>query len=418
MKKLLLFISACAVLISTATAQNLKPKKDKATKKYGYADSSDRWVIEPVYDDADRFRNGVAEVKIGKKRGLVAEDGRVLFEPRFDDIGTFRDGIAIVESAKKKGFISIDGRMLCEPRYDAISRFYDGEAVITAGRRDGLILSDGTVVIEPRYDNISTPLSDLNQVRQGYGYGIIDRAGREVFEPIYAQPLYFNRYGISPACIRRGDVEMHGLLSAEGCEIVPVECLFLAEVAGRYIVQRSIDKWYIYDAAAQMSAGPFEDMAPLKSDSGDQFISPKGLVAVRAGMMWGFVNVRGELVVPFRYDAVGFGGFGFNRGLCSVCVGGLWGYIDENGQWFAPAVFSEAGPFMKTQENAIAAKVRIGRRNEYMLYAEGCRLIPIVNGQLTGSADPVTEYFSDGKPRHGTEGARQPSTGGTTSKPR
>ena len=63
---------ALALLCCLAlSAQDLKPAKDKATKKYGYQSKAKVWVIPPRFDGAKRFSNGAAEVELNGLRGLI-----------------------------------------------------------------------------------------------------------------------------------------------------------------------------------------------------------------------------------------------------------------------------------------------------------------------------------------------------------
>ena len=55
----------------TTTAQDLKPAKDKTTKKYGYQAGKGNWVIPPSFDDAKKFKDGRAEIEIGGRRGGI-----------------------------------------------------------------------------------------------------------------------------------------------------------------------------------------------------------------------------------------------------------------------------------------------------------------------------------------------------------
>ncbi|PKP22190.1 MAG: hypothetical protein CVU05_05045, partial [Bacteroidetes bacterium HGW-Bacteroidetes-21] len=111
-KNLLVVLILISALFNTTFAQNLSPKKDKATKKYGFVNKADEWVIQPTYDDADKFKDGIAHIYTNKKAGLITEAGVILIEPRFDDIEKFKDDIAIVKDNKKYGFIDNTGKVL------------------------------------------------------------------------------------------------------------------------------------------------------------------------------------------------------------------------------------------------------------------------------------------------------------------
>ena len=51
-----------------------------------------------------------------------------------------------------------------------------------------------------------------------------------------------------------------------------------------------------------------------------------GLAAVEVDSKYGFINTKGELVIPLMYDYA----FGFSDGLAEVKYQGLYGVIDVN----------------------------------------------------------------------------------------
>lgn len=98
MKKALLLVSISILIAFSTNAQNLSPKKDKETKKHGFVNASDEWVVKPIYDKTEKFRDGYAKIKLDKKEGLIDESGNVIVEPLFDDIDKFEGDIAIVKT--------------------------------------------------------------------------------------------------------------------------------------------------------------------------------------------------------------------------------------------------------------------------------------------------------------------------------
>ena len=57
MKSRSLLLCLLAVLLALpVAAQDLKPVRDKQSRKYGYQAKDKTWVIEPRFDDATRFK--------------------------------------------------------------------------------------------------------------------------------------------------------------------------------------------------------------------------------------------------------------------------------------------------------------------------------------------------------------------------
>jgi hypothetical protein len=58
---------------------------------------------------------------------------------------------------------------------------------------------------------------------------------------------------------------------------------------------------------------------------------------------WGYINLRGEVVIPFRFERA----YSFNEGLAPVFLNGKAGYINSAGEIEIPLVYSSAGSFNK-----------------------------------------------------------------------
>ena len=58
-------------------------------------------------------------------------------------------------------------------------------------------------------------------------------------------------------------------------------------------------------------------------------------------LRWGYIDPKGEEVIPFRYDEAR----PFSEGRAAVLSGGKWGFIDTKGGWIASSQFEWAGDF-------------------------------------------------------------------------
>ena len=82
--------------------------------------------------------------------------------------------------------------------------------------------------------------------------------------------------------------------------------------------------------------GKGEEVIPCRYDEVDDF--SEGLAAVQKDGLCGFINKNGEEVVPCRYDrASSFS----DDGLAWVVKGGLWGVINEKGEEVVPCIYDE-----------------------------------------------------------------------------
>lgn len=44
--------------------------------KYGYIDKTDKFVIKPIFDDAQNFKNGLALISINNKQAYINKTGK------------------------------------------------------------------------------------------------------------------------------------------------------------------------------------------------------------------------------------------------------------------------------------------------------------------------------------------------------
>ena len=67
--------------------------------KWGYADAQKNILVNPRYDDAQWFSEGLAAVKVGNKWGYINKQGKLVIPAKFTVAKSFRKGY--VPNAKK-----------------------------------------------------------------------------------------------------------------------------------------------------------------------------------------------------------------------------------------------------------------------------------------------------------------------------
>jgi len=95
---------------------------DRGEAKWGYVDPSGNEVIPPQFNQAYEFSEGLATVSVGGKFGYIDHQGRFLINPQFDYAGSFQNGFADVafksensRLADKRGYIDHSGKYLWQP---------------------------------------------------------------------------------------------------------------------------------------------------------------------------------------------------------------------------------------------------------------------------------------------------------------
>jgi hypothetical protein len=196
-------------------------------KAFGYIDRAGRVTINPQFNSATDFSEGLARVLVGghfdssvnrvvdAKWGFIDRTGKYVIMPQFDHAGDFHEGLAMVGigspglsdglgdfSDFKYGYIDRKGRWQINPQFDwhicrddgvseqnatpdAVS-FSEGMAVVkirqTFGEKLGYINKAGKLVINPQFDRAGPFRDGLAFVAAGSEEGYIDRRGRHVWK--------------------------------------------------------------------------------------------------------------------------------------------------------------------------------------------------------------------------------------------
>ncbi|HLO48926.1 MAG TPA: WG repeat-containing protein [Kamptonema sp.] len=147
--------------------EGLQPKFSEG--KWGYIDRSDNWVIQPQFNRANNFKDGLASIMIGNKWGWIEKTGKVVIEPQFELVEEFSEGLARVLK-EKVGYIDKTGKMVIPPQFGGIGIF-PGDAAHVMSFKEGGKFSEGLAAVEIVNE----------RVNQKWGY--IDKTGKIVVEP-------------------------------------------------------------------------------------------------------------------------------------------------------------------------------------------------------------------------------------------
>lgn len=201
------------LLSLAASAQGMKPVKDKATKKYGYQAKGKVWVIEPQFDAAGKFdKNGMAEVKVNGRTGIIDGQGTFIIPAEYDKISKF-DKFGYCELMQKSGSV----------KYRGIADL-TGRIVLPLEFRDVAVSRDGRLFFGEK----DAPVA-------GFGYerlwGIYNAAGQEIFAPqFYTRPSFNDGYAIATDGAKR----LKGIICEDGTVPVPFEYLAITRSSGSY----------------------------------------------------------------------------------------------------------------------------------------------------------------------------------------
>jgi WG containing repeat len=181
----------------------------------GFFDKSGRVVIEPKFEAADDFFEGLAAVMHFKPArhpdenhdedfdaGFIDATGKVVIKPQFEYYHPFSEGVAFVLIRGKMGAIDKTGRVIVRPQYDVPGRtahwywqvldyypesrpwsFSEGLAVVNRRGLWGYVNKTGRFVIPARFKQAHSFSGGLALVIVGGKVGYIDQTGKYVWSP-------------------------------------------------------------------------------------------------------------------------------------------------------------------------------------------------------------------------------------------
>lgn len=214
-------------------SDGLAPAKEKTTHKVGYVDRRLQFVLPPIWDDAEQFSEGLAQVAQGTKRFFINPAGEVLFEHPYYMASRFHNGLAKVSMPAQatlfrpartqkeglwwprpiwcpygipRGLMNFHGRGL-EPvgfidrtgnlrvdfctierklgkkfrlggRFGGLTIFSEGLCAFISDHHCGFFDIDGRIVVPPKYDDVREFHDGLAPVLLNGKWGYIDRSGK------------------------------------------------------------------------------------------------------------------------------------------------------------------------------------------------------------------------------------------------
>lgn len=300
--------------------------------KWGYMNREGKIAIQPQFEAAWDFTEGLARVQVGGLRGFIDPAGKMAIEPKYFIAWEFSEGLAAVmvptgwfDKSVNKGYwtyIDKTGKVAVEPKGRELSlaeSFHEGEACV------GFIFN-----VHMRYSHMNTkgeirPFTNKPAGRFSEGlaafasaqgkYGYIDHTAKEVISYQYD--------AAGPFCGGLARVQTNKkwvFIDKTGKQAFGGEFDQAHDFSEDLAAVRVGPKWGCIDGTGKTVIEPqFDFIAPFS----------EGLARVVVGGKVGFIGKAGKIVIEPKYDI----GWSFSNGLARVEVGGKQGYIDHSGRY-------------------------------------------------------------------------------------
>lgn len=315
------------------------------------------------------FSEGLAPVKPDsiQQWGYLDRQGKIVIEPRFDRAGHFQEGIALVSENDQLGYLQRNGQYLVEPAYTQVQAFVGDYAVVGGfnplyeEERQGLINRKGEWVLE----------MDYVEITQDHAWGGTYAVKNAANEDFPLRGLYSYEKGIlTPAVfMQRGGASQEGIVLGIGQllqtgmhenwteeQIYAITDKFYRQVLGadkaRQAQLLESDFWQaLLEDSDPMNYGVMYRLG-LMGKEGNWIVEPaynelsltsEGLLIVGkmdeyGGSMQGLMDQQGHYLIEPQYR-------GLNEDVPGIfaarSMAGFWGLLDQNGTELAPFQYEE-----------------------------------------------------------------------------
>lgn len=368
--------------------------------KWGFIDMDGQWLVEPKFETALDYKDGVARVRQNGKWGAVNQQYDFAIKPLYDfidylhhdsdltllTVGLKQDGI---------GFIDAKGEIAIAPQFGEAGDFQDGLVRIRENGLWGYADLAGQVVILPRYKEAGDFFEGRARVRDRRYWGFIDSQGNEVTPQKYLRAgdfhegmawvqfeKFFGYIGVQGMMMINPEFSEAGDFCNGAAPVKKKSGYGMIDQRGRWKVQPRFYRVFPYqdDIALVQERGSFgfvngggefvlrptyreigsfsEDLAPARSNLQFGYLAPDGSVAIdfqfpraepfgcgRAAVFvngkWGFIDTTGTLLIPNDFSRVG----NFCEDRAAVRLHGAWGFVDPGGRLAVPVRYQKVESF-------------------------------------------------------------------------
>lgn len=217
--------------------------------KYGYIDDTGAYALQPTYEYALDFKDGLAIVMTDSKYQVINKAGAVLFENE-NSINPFYNGMAsFYQSTEDRGlygYIDTTGKVVIEPQYTFAGNFNaEHQAYVSKdGSNYELIDVTGKVL---QTSQLEIDDSDITTFEDGYAvyfdseksaYGVLASTGDEILKANYSDIIYLGHdlFGVKQPDIESYEAQMEpsAIFNAKGEQLTEYIFYDLHPFEGNY----------------------------------------------------------------------------------------------------------------------------------------------------------------------------------------
>lgn len=251
-------------------------------------------VFEKIYSDASVFKNGIAPVKQNKKWHFINRQGQTVSKT-YDEINELSDEVYVVKLKDKYGALDRFGQTIIEPKYDKLGEFKNDYAYYLENGHYGFISKSG-VVHKAEFEWISD--FDTNQLaiyKKAGKFGLVNSQGHKILDAQYDQILTTNS---SVFIIVQAN--FYGFFSSNGCFLTAVAYDYLKEKPSEFytngrlfkLIKKKEQAFIDENGYVSINFGVFDEINFASHD----------LIRIKKKNKYGFLDRKLKIVIPYKFE--------------------------------------------------------------------------------------------------------------------
>ncbi|NBX79390.1 MAG: WG repeat-containing protein [Flavobacteriales bacterium] len=337
---------------------------------FGYFDSEGKVVIEPQYDQASAFQDGLAIVGKNEKFGLINKKNQVLIEFLYDEILEFSDARSVVIVGDSFGIIDRSGRAIVPVRFNDILALSNGLFALQFNSESNYVITDinANPKTEAVFEEINVFENGVCIAKTKAGYGIFNKECKWQIPPSFESLKQ-----LSDSLFEFGLNGKKGLIRLDGKKVVEAiydEFSKYDAVGKQILARQGVLLFHLNEFGQKIIPNPIEffpgafenaffykgtaiyrykNKFGLLDNTFREVLKPQfdGLGRVFTGVpifknqKWGIIDYNGKLILPLEYDNIEtLPNFGY-----LIEKNGMLGVLDQDFKTLIPTSFSIVKPF-------------------------------------------------------------------------
>lgn len=294
----------------------------------GFIDASGKYIINPIYDAATDFYEGLSVVNKNDSVFFINKENANVFDKFYTDASVFKNGIAPVKQNNKWYFINRQGQTVSKV-YDEINELSNAVYVVKLKNKYGALDQFGQVILETNFDKLGDFkneyayyiengnygfvskagtvhkaefewISDFNNeqiavIRQNNKYGLVNIFGKKILDCKYDQVI-----ATSSEAFIVVQSTLYGFFSSKGCFITPVTFEYVKEKPAEFYTNGQLFKLL---KKGEQSLVDANGHTTINFGVYDEVNFPgDDLIRVKRKNKYGYVDRKLNMIIPFKYQ--------------------------------------------------------------------------------------------------------------------